>query len=143
LFLALWFERYCFVVAVYKTKNYGYVLILLVIFFNSIFLYLISKLRTKKHKKRLHELYNIDRSPSVGICAISLVGCLDMLKSFLLFWPANVMPLWLLVGMLQLFIPLNMLMRTCCIQDVLHYGVHWGSALVIFIGVIVCMMTLQ
>ena len=115
LLIALFFERYCFVVAVYKTKNYGYVLILTVIFFNSLFLFLISKLRVKKHQKRLHELYNIDRAPSVGLLVISLVGCLDMLKSFFLFWPANVMPLWLLVSLLQVFIPLNMILRSCCI----------------------------
>jgi hypothetical protein len=115
LLIALFFERYCFVIAVYKTKNYGYVLILFVIFFNSLFLFLISKLRTKKHKKRLHELYNIDNTPNVNFFIISLVGCLDMLKSFFLFWPANVMPLWLLVAMLQLFIPLNMILRSCCI----------------------------
>ena len=100
LIIALFFERYCFVMAVYKTKNYGYVLVLVVIFFNSLFLFLISKLRTKKHKKRLHELYNIDRAPSVGFFIISLVGCLDMLKSFFLFWSANEMPLWLLASML-------------------------------------------
>lgn len=98
--IALFMERYCFVVAVYKTKNYGYVLVLTVIFFNSLFLFLISKLRKKKHKKRLHELYNVDRTPSVGFCVICLVGCIDILKSFFLFWPANVMPLWLLVCML-------------------------------------------
>lgn len=143
LIIALFFERYCFVIAVYKTKNYGYVLILIVIFFNSIFLFLISKLRTKKHKKRLHELYNIDRAPSVGFLMISFVGCLDMMKSFFLFWPANVMPLWLLVAMLQMFIPLNMILRSCCIQNVLHYNVHWISALTIFVGCIVSMMTLS
>jgi hypothetical protein len=143
LLLALFFERYCFVVAVYKTKNYGYVLILTVIFFNSLFLFLISKLRVKKHQKRLHELYNIDRAPSVGLCVISLVGCLDMLKSFFLFWPANVMPLWLLVSMLQLFIPLNMILRSCCIQNVLHHNVHWLSALVIIIGCVLSVMTLK
>jgi len=141
--VALFFERYCFVVAVYKTKNYGYVLILTVIFFNTIFLYFISKLRVKKEAKRLHELYNVDRAPGVGVCMISLVGCLDMLKSFFLFWPANVMPLWLLVSMLQLFIPLNMILRSCCIQNVLHYNVHWLSALVILVGCIISMLTLN
>ena len=143
LVIALFLERYCFVIAVYKTKNYGYVLILVVIFFNSIFLYLISRLRTKKHKKRLHELYNIESAPNVGFCVISLVGCIDMLKSFFLFWPANVMPIWLLVSMLQLFIPLNMILRSCCINNVLHYNIHWISALVIIVGCIVSAITLQ
>ena len=96
--IALFFERYCFLMAVYKTKNYGFVLILLVIFFNSIFLWVISKLRTKKHQKRVHELYSIPRTPSVNFCVIAFVGCIDMLKSFLLFWGANAMPIWLLVS---------------------------------------------
>ena len=30
-------ERYCFIVIIYKVKYYGYVLILIVIFFNFIF----------------------------------------------------------------------------------------------------------
>jgi hypothetical protein len=38
LFLALFMERYTFAVAVYKTKNYGGILIFLVIFFNTLFL---------------------------------------------------------------------------------------------------------
>lgn len=37
LVLALFAERYCFLVSVYKTKYFGYVLILIVIFLNSIF----------------------------------------------------------------------------------------------------------
>jgi len=38
LLIAMFMERYSFAVAVYKTKNYGAVLILMVIFFNTIFL---------------------------------------------------------------------------------------------------------
>jgi len=37
LILGLAMERYCFIVIVYKVKYYGYVLILIVIFFNFIF----------------------------------------------------------------------------------------------------------
>ena len=63
LVLALFVERFCFAVVVYKTKNYGMILIIMVILFNSVFLFFIQRLRFKKHKKRLHELYNIDRAP--------------------------------------------------------------------------------
>jgi len=63
LLIALFFERYCFAVAVYKTKNYGYILIILVIFFNSIFLNVIMRLRKKKHIKRLREVYSVDSWP--------------------------------------------------------------------------------
>ena len=41
LVIALFVERFCFAVVVYKTKNYGMVLIVLIMFFNSIFLYVI------------------------------------------------------------------------------------------------------
>ena len=64
---------------------------------------------------------------------------LDLAKSFFLFWPANVMPYWLLISILQLFIPINLLFRTCCIEDTRHYKIHWLSALLIFVGVIVNM----
>lgn len=139
---ALFFERYCFAVAVYKTKNYGYVLINMVIMTNTLFLSVISRLRRKKHKKRLHELYSIDRAPKVGWCVIGFVGVLDMLKSFFLFYPANVLPMWLLICLLQLFIPLNMLLRTCCIDEVSQYKIHWLSSLTILLGCIISMFTL-
>ena len=71
---ALFMERFCFIVTVYKTKYYGYVLILIVIFLNCIFNFIISRLRVEKTKKRLHELFNIDRSTSVGWCIIGIVG---------------------------------------------------------------------
>ena len=72
--VALFVERYCFAVALYKTKNYGYILILLVVFCNAIFLYAIKQLRKKKQQKRLHTLYNIERAPKVGIVVIIFVG---------------------------------------------------------------------
>jgi hypothetical protein len=100
LLVAFFVERYCFCAIVFKDKNYGAVLIIAVLWFNSIFLNVIQKLRKTKQKKRLHELYQLDRAPDVGYCIIAFVGVLDMFKSFLLFWPANVMPLWLLISVL-------------------------------------------
>ena len=100
LLVAFFVERYCFCAIVFKYKNYGAVLIIAVLWFNSIFLNVIQKLRKTKQKKRLHELYHLDRAPDVGYCIIAFVGVLDMFKSFLLFWPANVMPLWLLISVL-------------------------------------------
>ena len=44
LVLALIAERFCFIVTVYKTRYYGYVLILIVILFNSIFNFVLSRL---------------------------------------------------------------------------------------------------
>jgi len=63
-------------------------------------------------------------------------------KSFLLFWPANVMPYWLLISLLQLFIPINLLFRTCCIEDTRHYKIHWISGILILVGCIVNMCTI-
>src|SRR5690554_2507888 len=74
LILALFAEMYCFLVSVYKTKYFGYVLILIVIFLNSVFNLLNVQLRKKKHKSRLHEMFNIERTPKIGLFVISLIG---------------------------------------------------------------------
>ena len=44
LVLALVMERFCFIVTVYKTRYYGYVLILIVIFLNCIFNFALTRL---------------------------------------------------------------------------------------------------
>ena len=74
LFVSLFFERYCFITTVYKTKYYGYVLILLVIGLNCMFNLILRSLRMKKQTKRLHELFNIERTPSVSTCVIGFIG---------------------------------------------------------------------
>tara|TARA_B110000285_G_C15097310_1_gene602849 strand:- start:837 stop:1154 length:318 start_codon:yes stop_codon:yes gene_type:complete len=53
------------------------------------------------------------------------------------------MPLWLLISVLQLFVPLVTILRACCIESVRHYTVHWLSSLLILIGVIVNLVTLK
>jgi hypothetical protein len=132
----LFFERYCFITVIYKTKYYGYCLILIVIGLNCLFNMLIFKLRQQKHTKRLHELFDIERSASVGTCAVFLIGLLDMLYAFFLFWPANVIPVWLLIILLQLFIPFNMLVRSACI-GLRHFKIHAVSGFVIFAAVLI------
>ena len=72
--LALFMERFCFIVSVYKTKYYGYVLILLVIMVNCIFNFVLSRMHRKPVKKRLHELFNIERTPNVDWCIIGIIG---------------------------------------------------------------------
>jgi len=47
---------------------------------------------------------------------IGLLGTLDAMYMFLFFWPAKTLPIWLLISMLQFFIPLNMLLRSCCME---------------------------
>lgn len=66
-----------------------------------------------------------------------------MLKYFFLFWSANVMPLWLLLALLQFKIPMITLLRSCCIEEVSHYMVHWLSALLILTGCVVNLFTMQ
>lgn len=62
-----------------------------------------------------------------------------MLYAFFLFWPANVIPVWLLVTFLQFFIPLNMLFRACCI-DSKHYLTHIFAGFIITSAVILNMV---
>ena len=75
LVVSLFMERYCFIVTVYKTKYYGYVLILIVIFLNCLFNFVLSMVRRKKkQKKRFHEIFEIERANSVGWCVIGIIG---------------------------------------------------------------------
>mmetsp|Transcript_21402 Transcript_21402/g.26340 ORF Transcript_21402/g.26340 Transcript_21402/m.26340 type:complete len:273 (-) Transcript_21402:549-1367(-) len=141
LVIALLMERFCFIVTVYKTRYYGYVLILIVIFLNCIFNFALSRLRKKPQKKRLHELFNIERTPNVGWCVIGIIGALDMLYAFFLFWPANMIPVYLLVALLQFFIPLNMLFRSCCL-GLKHYAIHVIAGFVILLATILSMVDL-
>jgi hypothetical protein len=54
LVLSVFVERYCFLVSVYKTKYFGYLLILFVIFLNVIFQSFQACIRKDKHKRMLH-----------------------------------------------------------------------------------------
>ena len=67
------------------------------------------------------------------------ISVLDMMYAFLLFWPANVIPLWILVSLLQFFIPLNMLFRSCCI-GMKHYTKHFMAGFIIMIAVLLNMI---
>lgn len=64
LVIALVMERYCFLTTVYKTKYFGYVLILIVIMLNSIFSGLLAYTRrVGKRERKLHAMFNIERTP--------------------------------------------------------------------------------
>ena len=76
------------------------------------------------------------------MCVAVSVSIIDLLKAFFLFWPANTMPMWLLISLLQLFIPLNLLLKSFCIDGVQHYKIHWIAACIIFVGCIINMFTL-
>lgn len=65
-----------------------------------------------------------------------------MLYAFFLFWPANMIPIWLLISLLQFFIPLNMLFRSCCI-GLKHYLVHVVAGCIILAGIILNMIDIS
>jgi phosphate starvation-inducible membrane PsiE len=73
---AIFLERYCFIVTVYKTKYYGYVLILVVVAMNCVFNFIITYIKPKKSasQKHMHEVFNLKRTPSVDKCAILTIG---------------------------------------------------------------------
>jgi len=50
LVVSLFFERYCFIVTVYKTRFYGYVLILFIFALNMLFSFVVLKCRSKTKK---------------------------------------------------------------------------------------------
>ena len=74
LVVAIFLERYCFIVTVYKMKYYGYVLIMVVIALNCVFNLLLTKLKFKRQSKALHDLFKIDRTPKIGSCIIGIIG---------------------------------------------------------------------
>ena len=115
LLLAIFMERFCFIVIVYKSKYYGYVLILLVISMNCVFNFILAQIKPKKAEKKLHKIFKLDRTPELGCFVVTIIGALDMLYAFFLFWPANILPYYLLISLLQIFIPLNLMMRSLAI----------------------------
>lgn len=74
LLIAIFLERYCFIVTIYKMKYYGYVLIMIVIALNCAFNLLMTRLTLKRQTKALHDLFSIDRTPKVGSCIIGIIG---------------------------------------------------------------------
>jgi predicted metallopeptidase len=57
-----------------------------------------------------------------------------MMRAVLLFWPANVLPLYLLITLLQIYIPLNYLMRQLVV-GVKQHKKHTFAALTILLSV--------
>lgn len=58
-----------------------------------------------------------------------------MLYAFFLFWPANVLPLYLLIALLQIYIPLNILTRSLFMESD-QYTKHKIASLIITVAVI-------
>ena len=124
LVISLFFERFCFIVTVYKTKAHGYVLILVVSFLSSMFALFTSMIKKKKHKRKLYEYFQLNKTPNVGVWIFGLVSILDMFYVFFLFWAANDVPAGTLITLLQLYIPLNMIIRRLFLSQS-HYFPHW------------------
>jgi len=65
-----------------------------------------------------------------------------MLYAFFLFWPANMIPIWLLISLLQFFIPLNMFFRSCCI-GLKHYLIHIVAGCIILGAIVINMIDIS
>ena len=111
LVLSLLVERYCFIITVFKIQNYSYIAVFMVTALNCAINALLHFTLSKTQPRKLHEMFQIQRRPTVSLWLIGLIGALDMLYTFLLFWPATVLCGLLLVTLLQFFIPMNMLFR--------------------------------
>ena len=74
LVIAMFLERYFFIVTVYKTKYFGYCLIMTVIFLNMIIQAIQAALRKDKHKRSLHEMFRLKKTPKVGPCIFGVLG---------------------------------------------------------------------
>lgn len=64
-----------------------------------------------------------------------------MFYAFFLFWPANEISPWLMITLLQFFIPMNMIFGKCC-SGIQYYKIHVMAALVILAGIVVNMFSL-
>ena len=65
-----------------------------------------------------------------------------MIYAFLLFWPANVIPLWLMVSLMQLFIPLKLFL-SMYFNKFTYYPKHMLAAFGILVAVGVNMVNLK
>ena len=134
LLICLSIERYCFLVMVYKTKCTNYALLLVIISANSLLLFYLKLKQEKQTTYNMHNLFRIDTIEQPPCLAILLVGILDMAYQFCLFWPANLVPIYVLMVFMQLFLPLNTLMsRICCGRE--EHKRHLILSITILIGV--------
>ena len=84
----------------------------------------------------MHALFRIDTIQQPPCMAVFFVGILDMAYQFCLFWPANLVPIYVLMVFMQLFLPLNTLMsKFCCGRD--EHKKHIFLSLFILIGIFV------
>ena len=98
--VALFMERFCFVVSIYKVQNYTLLLLIWIIGLNCGMNWLANKMHPKKTKKRLAELFDFHESPQINNFVIFILGLIDMVYMCLFFWPAKNLPIWLLIAML-------------------------------------------
>jgi hypothetical protein len=87
--------------------------------------------------QREHEMFSVERrGKSVKCTTILLVGLLDMIYAFLLFWPANGIPIWLMISLLQMFIPLNTFIRASY-MNLRFNKVHYAAGGIILLAVVI------
>lgn len=98
--------------------------------------YVISVIKRKKHKWKLYQHFQLEKTPKIGIALIIFIALIDMFSVFFLFWPANVIPLTSLINLLQLYIPMTMVLRLLLIGQK-HYKKHWIAGILIFLACLI------
>ena len=67
-------------------------MLMAVIFINTFIFFLVKTCKLQKENTKMHELFKFKTVEEAPTVAIVFVGFLDMAYAFLLFWPANVLP---------------------------------------------------
>ena len=90
-------ERYSFLVLVYKTKCTNYILLYVITILNTVLTFVWTKLKARKVEEKMHNLFEIDQVHQTPKFFVIFAGLLDMGYAFCLFWPANVLPIFVMV----------------------------------------------
>ena len=100
--IGLFFERLCFLSLGYSlaVREQAYAAVLLNALVSSIFTFLNQYVKKQKHKRRLHELFFIRRTPRLNYFIVIFVSLLDLIYSVMLFFGLYKLPLaFFLVGL--------------------------------------------
>lgn len=98
--------------------------------------YVIALIKRKKHKWKLYQHFQLEKTPKIGLGIIIFIALIDMFSVFFLFWPANVIPITSLINLLQLYIPMTMVLRLVLLGHK-HYKRHWIAGLLIFVACVI------
>jgi len=105
-----------------------------VVFLNALTTYLSNRKRQQAVQDKMHSMFVLKSIEDPPKLAVMLVGLLDMGFAFCSFWPANILPVFIIVCQMQLFIPLDTLAgRFMCGR--LEHKRHLVFSAIILIGI--------